>query len=218
MSSWTTQLKESRIPYPQKHFLELEIQQDLQCAPEKHEGFSDSDLTELENIHSTRVFLFLEQIGPRKKYVETFVAFIPLILAVTLLTKEGSMIDFIREGGVGMYAILAIGIFLFGREMNHIFRLIIVKDHTQDNLRLDTSSVLLGCLALMFFGIGWSVLGIYISANAAIASNASAQIMMIGIKESLTPTILSALLSAVIVLAHYSTRRIMHIWNAPLTD
>lgn len=218
MNLWTQQIRKSRIPYPQKHLLEMEVHQDLRAASEDHVEFSAEDLVALEGIHSTSIFQYLESIGSWKKNVESIVALIPTLLPLFYLTKEGFMIDFIREGGLGMYSILAVGGFLFAREMKNVFRLIIVKDHGRDNLRLDTSSVLLGCLALMFLGIGWSLLGIYISANAAIVSGNTNQILLIGTKESLTPTILSALISALILLAHYSTRRILHIWNAPFAD
>jgi len=126
------------------------------------------------------------------------------------------MIQFIREGGAGMYLILAVGLFLLGREALNVVRLLLIKDHSEENLRIDTSSVLIGCLALTFLGVGWTFLGVYVSASAVTQSHQLLELLLIGAKESLTPTILSLLLSAVIVLAHYGTRRVLHGWRAPI--
>jgi hypothetical protein len=160
----------------------------------------------------------LKHLGAHRKYVETIISVFPLILTATFIFKERKMIDFIREGGAGRYVILVIGAFLLFREIQHAFRLVVVKDHSKENLRLDTSSVLLGCLALMFFGFGWTVLGIYISSTASLQANTSYEILLTGVKESLTPTILSSLATALVVLAHYTTRRILHIWHAPVNE
>lgn len=112
------------------------------------------------------------------------------------------MIDFIREGGIGMYGILAIGMLLLGKEVLNAIRLVIAKDHSAQNLRIDTASVLLGCLALMLVSIGSTILGVYVSADAVMRSHLSSDLLMAGAKESLTNIVLSSFLCAVIILAH----------------
>jgi hypothetical protein len=213
------QLEESSIPFPQRHLLALELKQDLAGVQDTTEAtFTKTDLDDLIKIHSTRLHRVLNLLGEFRKPIETTVSFIPLVVAATLFSKEGKVIDFIREGGTGMYVLIVIGAFLLAKEFLHVFRLIVVKDHSKTNLRLDTPSVILGCLALVFFGLGWSILGIYISANASLQAGVSHEILLTGIKESLTPTILSALLSGLVILAHYTTRRVLHIWHAPVLD
>ncbi len=100
----------------------------------------------------------------------------------------------------------------------NIIRLFIIKDHSANNLRIDTSSVWLGCLALMFVGVGWTLLGIYVSASAVAAAYASYQLLLIGAKESLAPAILSSMLAAPIVLTHYASRQILFRWQAPIPE
>jgi hypothetical protein len=216
MSGYLGQIEDSSIPYPQKRHLVLELASE--SGHRTHDLFAENDLRALEEIHSTRVARMLAPFSTHKIAIETTIAFAPLAAAILFISKEGKMIEFIREGGAGMYALLVVGGFLLLRELRNAFRLLVVKDHSKESLRLDTPSVLLGCLALMFFGIGWSALGIYISASAVVAANMPNELLVIGVKESLTPTILASLLSAVVILAHYGTRRALHIWRAPVTD
>lgn len=212
-------LGKSKIPYPQRHLLELEIGHDQALADADNPPvLSDFDLKELETIHSTRLFREMQKFGEVRNTIETVIGTAPLVLAATTISMGGNMIEFIREGGLGMFGIIGIGAFLLFRELKQIFRLLVIKDHSKENLRLDTPSVLLGCLAMMFFGIGWSVLGIYVSTDAVIRTNASNQILLIGIKESTTPIIVSAMISTVVICAHFATRRMMHIWSAPIAD
>ena len=214
--SWRDQIRQSRIPYPERHRLENEVCFDLEHGEEDIRQLDPSDISDLEEIHRTRMLRLVRRLGVQQQ-VESLIAFIPLMMAVTL-TREGRMIEFIKEGGAGMYVIVTIGIFLLACELRVAFRLILLKDHTKENLRFDTTSVLLGCLALMFIGIGWSALGAYFSFSASIGSSGAQEILLIGLKESLTPTILSALLSGLVILAHYATRRIMDIWHVPVTE
>ena len=215
MADFRAQIADSSIPYPQRHLLALEIEGD---AGALEETLADADLRELEAIHSTRLSRLLAALGARKREIETLIAFTPPSFAAVYFFKEEKMIEFIRDGGAGMYALLAIGTFLLLKEALNVFRLLVIKAHSKENLRLDTPSVLLGCLALMFFGIGLTALGIYISANAVFEAKLPYDILMLGVKESLAPLILSSTLSAVIVLAHYSTRHILRIWHAPIAE
>ncbi|MEQ1876059.1 MAG: hypothetical protein ABL958_05395 [Bdellovibrionia bacterium] len=217
MQDMAEQLENSSIPFPQRHLLALELGSDPNLTG-PGATLDEKDLAELGRIHSTLWFKILQNFGNSKKYIETLIAFVPLIAAATFISKEGKMIEFIHEGGAGMLIILVLGGFLLFKELQNMFRLLVVKDHSKGNLRLDTSSVMLGCLALMFFGIGWTGLGVYISANAALEADRSMTILMMGVKESLTPTILSALVSAMVVLAHYTTRRLLLIWHAPVVS
>lgn len=215
------QLRRLAIPYPQKRLLEFELRQDMELGGDS-EGdaeFSEQDLAELSEIHSTLLHRRLRRLPHKARMTVDFCsAFVPVVTLAIFIFKEDTMIDFFREGGVGMYAISFIGLFLFGNECLNVFRLLVAKDHSDKNLRLDTSSVWLGCLALMCIGLGWTFLGIYISAGAVAQTHAPYELLLLGAKESLTPTILGSLLSALILLAHYATRRALLHWRAPITD
>jgi len=215
------QIRNLDIPYPQKNLLELEVHRDIQhLGVTDADGiFSNQDLKDLEEIHSTKIHRVLTNLkAGHRKSIEMASVFFPLSTAIIFTIKEGNMFDFIREGGAGMYAILAIGIFLLGKEALGIIRLLIVKDHSPANLRIDTSSVWLGCLALMLIGVAWTSLGLYISATAVARDHASYNLLLIGAKESLTPIILSSVLATLTALAHYATRQMLLKWQAPILD
>lgn len=219
MESIKDQLRALDIPYPQKQLLEKEVLQDLEHFPQSEEVlFSVDDIQKLQELHTTQVSKWLSSFSlEARRYIETSFAFLPLILAFTFIIKEEKMMNFIKEGGAGMYLILLIGFFLLSQEALKVFRLLVVKKHSQQNLMLDTTSVLLGCLALMFIGIGWSFLGFYFSATYVTQQNMSGELLLIGAKESMTPLILSSLFCTLIVLAHYATRKTLLVWRAPVT-
>lgn len=210
------QIESSAIPYPQRHFFRMEVESDLEHVA--GEPFDEADLEELVKIHSTPFYRALENFGRARGTIEAAIAVLPLMMAGLYLSKEGNMIQFIREGGAAMYPILAIGAVLMFRELQNIFRLLVVRDHSQDNLRLDTSSVLVGCLALVLFGFGNSAMGLYVSAGAVFRDHLSYEIFLMGAKESLASAILSLSLAGLILLAHYATRRVLHLWSAPVLE
>jgi hypothetical protein len=215
------QIRALDIPFPQRYLLELEVTRDLECS-----GLNEVDsaelhlppevVLELEDAHSTGIHRHLKRLGSLRRIVETGLAFIPLVLTLSIIMEEEAMVNFVREGGIGMYAIMAVGVFLVGRELLNIGRLMIVKDHSLRNLRLDTPTVLLGCLALLMLGIGSTVMGFYLSAESATRSGFSHEILVVGAKESLTHMVLSLFLCAAVLLAHYGSRRVLHIWRVPV--
>lgn len=219
MENFIKQIRSLGIPYPQKRLLELELRQDMEfrSAAEGDDLFCDHDLESLVEIHSTELHRVLNRFEKeQRKLIENVLAVFPVLTAFVFIIKEDNMVNFIQEGGAGMYAILIIGLFLLGKEALNMVRLLFIKDHSEENLRIDTASVGLGCLALMFIGIGWTCLGVYISATAPTQVQAPYDLLLVGIKESLTPTILSSLLCALIILTHYATRRLLFSWRAPI--
>lgn len=70
-------------------------------------------------------------------------------------------------------------------------------------------------LFLMFLGLGWSVLGIYVTADSVVKASLSNQILLEGFKESFTPFLLSIFLSTLILLTHYGSRRLSVLWRIP---
>jgi hypothetical protein len=219
MNTVTDQIKDLDIPYPQRRLLELEVNADLQAhgAAASDARFSTQELADLRAIHATPIRRFLERFGQARKDVETSAAFLPLLVALFYIMEDRVMVDFIREGGVGMYAILAIGLLLLGKELLNVIRLVIIKDHSSNNLRIDTPSVLLGCLALALLSLVSTILGFYKSAEAATQTSTSYDILIIGAKESITSLVLGLFLCSLVILAHYGTRRALHVWHAPVT-
>lgn len=128
------------------------------------------------------------------------------------------MINFIYEGGAPMYPILILGSFLIFRELVLFLRTIVIKDHSSKNLKIDTNSVFIGSLALLALGIGASALGIYFTVNAGASSKMPIEILLFGLKESLGGIILSCAMASLILILHFSTRRILFGWKAPLPE
>lgn len=217
MNKLAKQIRDSRIPYPQKIQLEQELRSDLEHSPShKNVLLSVEDLRELEDIHSSTLTRALETAGPGRRYIELFISYLPLMMTGLSIYKEQAMVEFFREGGSGMYAILFLGLFLMAREIRNVFLLLIARDHRRENLRLDSWSAVAGCSALMLLGVGWCALGVYISMKAALMADTSMTILLTGIRESLTPLIFSALFAALVLLAHFATRRVMMFWRAPV--
>lgn len=125
------------------------------------------------------------------------------------------MLQFIHEGGTAMYAILAIGVLLLGRELQLAFRLLVVKDHARENLRIDSFAVVVGVLGLFFTGLAGTGLGIYVSADALARSQLPNSIFIAGLKESLTCVTLATALGSIVLLMHFCTRRLLTSWKVP---
>jgi hypothetical protein len=219
MKRWKKQIDELPIPYPQKKQLLAEIEDHIQNSSEsENEGFEDDDLEELVLVHNNHALLFLRQLPPAvRNAIELTLIGGPLVGLLPYLTyKGGYMYQFFINGGVAMYAIFAIGVLLLGREALLFTRVMILKEHNKANLKMDSSSVLVGSLALTVLGIGAACLGAYVSITSALSNNSPNVIVLTGIGESITNVIASTTFAALILLIHYTTRRLLLYWQAPI--
>jgi hypothetical protein len=179
--------------------------------------FADDELHEFVSIHNEPVLLLLSRLpSPIRRVVEWFIILGPIAGFLIYLLKEEFMAQFFHEGGAAMWAILAIGIVLLVREALTFMRVVMLRDHSKTNLNLDSSSVLVGTLALMAVGIGAGALGVYVSVTSAASSGMSPAVLMLGLKESMTNVILGTTFAALILMLHYTTRKILLHWRAPL--
>ncbi len=144
--SWKDQIENLKIPYPEKLRLLNEISAHIEHRPEEDQtSFQDEELAELYDVHNTKVLKALETLpSGRRAFVENGFASAPLVVLIIYLTEERFMTQFMHEGGPGMYAILAIGVALLIREMLLIQKVIVLKDHSPKNLRIDTMTVMIG--------------------------------------------------------------------------
>lgn len=222
MDEFENQLKKLQIPYPQKRELELEVYSDISNDGGKGLAFLPEDLDELYQIHNTAFFKSLNKLSQKlRAKCEIAVTLIPIILLLTYLAREGFMFEFIREGGFPMLIIIAISLPLLYREVLNMFRLFIVKDHSKKNLSLDTPSVLLGCLTLICLGFGGTGTGLYYTARGVVAVGLSNEMMLTaltGLKESLGSIILGSVAASLVLVMHYTSRRLMVRWEAPLVE
>ena len=212
MKPYERQLRELRIPYPQKHDLERE----LSSLPNPSE-FQEEDLREFYDLHNNFLHKILTTFSKEwRERTETTFILAPLFFLTIFIGKEKFMIQFIKEGGLGMLAILALTCPLIYRETLNLFRLFILKDHSAKNLHLDTASVQIGCLALLILGIAGTSMGIYYSASAVVSTGAHQSLFLAGVKESLGNLILSSACAGLVLVMHYTSRRLMIRWHAPI--
>lgn len=213
------QIANINIPYPQKLFLKVEIEDHLLRSKEDVPEFAPNELKALSDIHNTLAYRQLNSVSEKvRTKIEFTILVTPILGLLYFLTKEDFMINFIYEGGAPMYPILLLGAVLVFRELSLFFKTIIVKDHSPKNLNIDTNSVLIGAFALIALGIGASALGLYFTAMGVASGKPPIEVFFYGLKESLGGIILSSTLAAFILIMHFTTRRLLLNWKAPLSN
>lgn len=219
MQAWRKQLEDLTIPYPQKALLAREIKEHVEHFPEEsNEALDSVAISELYLLHNTLFFRMLQRLGPKVgKSIEFCFAAAPITALLFYLVKEKYMGQFMHEGGPGMYLILTIGLVLLLRELILIFRLVIVKDHSKKNLRIDSMAVIIGTMALVLLGICGTGLGAYKAASWVEQQNLPVNILIVGLKESITCFVLSACMASLVLLLHFFTRRTLATWKVPET-
>lgn len=218
--SWKNQIEKLELPYPARFQLTDEIEEHLRYFPEeKNNLFAEESLNDFYQIHNTSLKKALDGFGPRvSRFVQNALVLFPLSGLILFLGKERFMIDFIRQGGAGMIAILLVGLGLIFRELNLFVRTILIKDHSRKNLQIDSISVVLGSLALVLLGVGVTCLGAYVTVTGVVENKMGYDILAIGLKESITAVIVSTSFASLILLLHFSTRRFLVSWKAPLVE
>lgn len=181
--------------------------------------FGQNDLASLRKAHQSLLQKIRDAVPESlQNLVEYLSGMVPLGLLCYAIEREIAVMNFIQEGGSpGMYAIILIGLYLLGLELLSAMRVVFFRDHSKRNLNIETSNVLLGCLGLMLVASAWTIMGIYNTANAMSLNPSAMDILFTGFKESLVPVSTGLLLSALVVLAHFATRHILHKWKAPLS-
>lgn len=218
MEDWRRQLEQLKIPYPQKHNLICEIAEHVSHFPDENSDvFGPENLLDFYEVHNTKLLKVLESASPRlRSAVELILAGAPLMVLTIYLTREEFMLNFIREGGAGMWVILIIGMLLLLKEMLLLFRVIVIKDHSREHVSPDTMAIVVGTIALVLIGIGSTALGAYYSASAFVRSEGlPINILVAGLSESITCLVVSTSLAATILLLHFFIRQTLVSWKVP---
>jgi len=218
---WRVQIEDLSIPYPQKQQLLAEIEEHFQNTNEDEESFGSEALQEFTSIHNNSALLVLRKLPqPIRTLIELFFIGGPLMGLLTYLIKENFMTELFHKGGAAMYPILAIGLFLLLREALLFFRVAMLRDHTKKNLNIDSSSVLIGSLALAVIGVGATFAGIYVSIASAMANESQPHYewVVAGVGEAISNIVLSSILVAFVLLLHYTTRKLLLRWQAPIAQ
>lgn len=220
MSKVLRQLQDLSIPYPNKLLLQVELEDHFAaCGEEQDAQITESEIEEFSSIHNTNFYKATRRLSQTVRItLEHLILLTPITGLIFYLTKEDFMINFIYEGGVPMYPILLLGGILFYRELMLFFKTIIIKDHSSKNLVIDTNSVFIGSLALIASGVGASALGLYFTANGVASNKLPIEIFFFGLKESLGGIILGSTMAAIILVVHFTTRRLLFSWKAPISN
>ncbi len=187
MSKIFRQLQDLNIPYPQKLFLQVELEDHLSVCDDRGDMLlTESEIEEFSSIHNTSFYNATKRLNQKARTtIEHLILLAPITGLILYITKEDFMINFIFEGGAPMYPILLLGGILLYRELMLFFKTVIVKDHSSKNLSLDTNSVFIGSLALIALGLGASALGLYFTANGVATNKLPVEVFLFGLKESL---------------------------------
>ncbi|RZJ53048.1 MAG: hypothetical protein EOO45_31485 [Flavobacterium sp.] len=223
------------LPYPERADFLNELREDLSevyssyldsgmneaeayAATLKDFRFGPDDLSLMAKTHQSFFQKILNLVPESfQNLIEYLSGMVPLGLLCYAIEREIAVMNFIQEGGSpGMYAIILIGLYLLGLEVLSAMRIVFFRDHSNRNLNIETPNVLLGCLGLMLVATAWTIMGIYNTANAMSLNPSAMDILFTGFKESLVPVSTGLLLSAMVVLAHFATRHILHKWKAPM--
>ncbi|HYX33423.1 MAG TPA: hypothetical protein VE954_09940 [Oligoflexus sp.] len=224
--------EELTVPYPERTQLIKEIAGDLHASFERlrqqgmsHEAarvealrlfrFSSTEQLAIEVVHAN----FLQRIWLKlpnswRYLLEIGGCMFPLVAVMFIIQTKVSMFNLILEGGVeGMLAIMVIGLFMLGRELIRVIRLLLLKQHSRKNLNFDTNSVLLGVAALVIFSGGLSLLGLYNTLLAVELKN-DYSLLVIGARESMVPLVFGTMMSSLVLFAHYGLKMMLHRWGA----
>lgn len=215
---WKSQIQSTSLPYPNKREILDEIEEHVLHNPgEAKEIFSEESLNDLYGIHNTKFKQALDKMDPSLGLrIQKFLVLCPLVGLSLFILKERFMLEFLNEGGAGMILILLIGLILLGREAFYFLRLILIKDHSTGSIQVDSFSGIVGSCALVVLGLAVGFLGAYLTLNSVLAHQLGRETLIMGLKESLSPLIVSSTMAALILLIHFSTRRLLLHWKAPL--
>lgn len=217
MEAWQAQVAQLKIPYPARVQLRQELAAHLEHFPEEAgSALSEEALAEFYEIHNTWLLRALEALSPRLRLaIEFLLAGGPMTALLFYVKEESIMFEFIKQGGAGMHVILAVGAFLLFREFLLLWRALVIKDHAEKNLKLDTPSVAIGAFALVLTGAGATGMGVYYAASYVEHQNLPVSVFIEGLREASTCFIVSCVLAALVLLLHVFSRRTLLSWKVP---
>lgn len=214
MAEWKKQI--ASLPFPQRASLTRELEEHARHFPGSEAELRQEDVEELREIHSTLLLRLLEKADPVSRGVIEFLfSGGPITACAIYVAKENFMLEFIRQGGAGMYVILVVGALLLLKEAYLFWKAIVIREHSDKNLRLDTATVAVASGGLVLLGICATALGIYFAANYASQPGVPAEVFLAGVKEALGCLIVSSSLSALVLFLHFFTRRTLLRWKVP---
>jgi hypothetical protein len=164
-----------------------------------------TDWSDLNRLHQSRVQRILDRM-PRGlgEMVLDFSGVVPLMAFLILVTKEVPMFEFLREGGIPSIVVISLlgGIGL-AVQLRCAFRWFVVRDHSENSIRVVPKGPLYLGLAAMLAGVVGTALGYrnvfhYWAAHPAVTP----EVIRSGLAEPLASLVLASVLAGVVALLH----------------
>lgn len=227
--------RELDVPYPARRELLAEIAADLDAAFEEavQGGLDPADAeaaaiealhldadplarAALEEVHRSAVGRALHRLAPRARAVAGWAgAALPLAITLVYLCLEVPVLDLLRLGGFAVFPILALGILGTVAALRRAFLWGIVKDHRPESLALDDGTPLHLAFATLLVGLAGTATGVYVSIVGAEEGRVPRELIVSGVKESLTCMILGCGFAALTVVVHVLSRAMLRRAGVP---
>lgn len=224
------------VPYPERLYLLRELQSDMKShyetliaagkSPQEAAGFvrecfalSQHDLGNLESIHQTTIQRALKKIPEQTRY--QFLQLTKVCATCVLimkLAKEAPMTRFLSEGGIAIYAIIAIGCVVLGMQVFRGFQWFVKRDHSPHSLASNTNTPIIAASLITMVGIFGTATGYYLVFHKWANHLISADDFKIGLYEPLPCLIVATLLGSTIVLIHWLTQSRLRSIGVPAKD
>jgi hypothetical protein len=227
--------RELDVPYPARRELVAEIAADLDAAFEAalQDGLDPVDAeaaaldalhlhadpttrAALEEVHRSALGRALHRLAPRARAVAGWAgAALPLAITLVYLSLEVPVLDLLRLGGFAVFPIIALGILGTVAALRRAFLWGIVKDHRPETLGLDDGTPLHLAFATLLVGLAGTALGIYVSIVGAEEERIPRDLIVSGVKESLTCVILACGFASLTVVVHVLARTMLRRAGVP---
>lgn len=222
MTGFTAELAriEARLdlPYPERALFVEELGADLEAAyqdlrdrglPEAEArlgalralALSPQDSADLSAVHRPAVRRALDRLpAPVRDLVEATGAMVAFAAVILDLALEAPVILFLREGGVAMYVVLAIGGFALLLQIQRAFTWFLLRNHSSQALRQATSTPLYLAAATLCAGLMGTAMGYYVVLMVWAQGKIGPEELKVGLREPLSCLIVGAALATLVVL------------------
>lgn len=213
--------KRLKMPYPERGDFIREVAGDLQHLYTKlrSEGLSNEqaskkalseiylshdDMVVIDAVHeSTAAKLVHKLPSPLSKLIRDYSGTVPLLVFFIFSTKEVSMMEFLREGGLpAVIAVLVMGGVGLAINLKHAFRWFVLRDHSDESLKNFSNGPLYLAAATLLAGIVNTAVGYRLVFSRWSQDHFSDSVARAGLSEPLASLIVAATAAGLVILLH----------------
>lgn len=215
---------ELELPYPERAlFLDeleadlLAVYQDLRARGLGEDAAAAAAVAALElapedraallSLHRPAVRRFLDRLpAPARDQLEAGTSTLAFAGVTLTLATEAPVMTLIREGGLPTLVVLAIGLLGLLLLAHRLFRWFVLRDHSAESLRLNTSTPLVLAAATLGAGVMGAAIDYYVVLMVWSQGLIDAEALRVGLREPLSPLIFGAALATLTLLLHAATQ------------